>query len=391
MRRLILLLLSAALAWLVAARSRLPEPAAAEAMAAVAWDSGAYNVLDWDLTGPPETAGSAYTAEMYRYFTSCVPTAKHSYTGRLNGKNLLLVLADNWKVNGVNGAQTPALYRLWSEGVRFGEVYAPDWYQGRDGREFALLTGLTPTTVQNRASMSLLAGRDIYLPFALGQGLGDAGYVCRVYSDAPGREASYAALGFSDAVSGAPPADDLAALAEEGPFFAYVVLEDADAEAALEELLRTLEDAGLAGDTAVCVAAGSAQPLRGALFLWGPGLAGVCVDAPCSELDVTPTLLDLFGAEYDARFLSGRDVLADGTGEGPPRLVSLYGSAYSDWVTDAGSYIAAEDAFFPLEGRFSAAQEEARYVSKIRLLVYDRYVFSRRILESNYFRMISGR
>ena len=117
------------------------------------------------------------------------------------------------------------------------------------------------------------------------------------------------------------------------------------------------------------------------------GLAGLTVTAPCSELDVTPTLLDLFGAAYDARFLSGRDLLADGAAAGPPALVSLYGSAYGDWVTDAGRYRAAEDVFLPAEGHGT----DERYVRRMRQLVYDRYTVSRRILESNYFRLAAGR
>ena len=388
MRKILFLLLAAVLAWLITARGALPEPAAEVMAAAPVWDCDTYNVLDWDLPSRRETAGHAYFAEMDRYFLSRTPTARHSRTGVLAGENLLLVLAENWHPDSISAGQTPALYKLWSEGVRFSDAYAPDWYQGQEGRLFALLTGLTPTTVQNRTSLALLGEQDVLLPFALARCLGESGYTCRIYPGTDGLDEVCAALGFSSVGTGEAPGSGLAELTENGPFFICAV-EEGDGEAALEALWQAVEDADLADRTAVCVVTGSGQVLRGGLFLWGPGLEPAAVTAPCSELDVTPTLLDLFGAAYDSRFLSGRDVLADGEPGGPVPLVSLYGSAYSDWVTDAGSYIAADGLFFPADGRFGEA-EQARYVEKNRQEVYDRYVFSRRVLESDYFRLMTA-
>ncbi len=391
MRKILFLLLAAALVWLIVARGALPEPAAEAMAGAPGWDGDTYNVLDWDLSSRPETAGRTYFAEMDRYFLSRTPTAKHSRTGLLAGENLLLVLAEDWRPGDVGAGQTPVLYKLWSEGIRFADYYAPDWYQGQEGRLFALLTGLTPTTVENRTSLALLGEQDVLLPFALARGLGACGYTCRACPGADGQDGVYAALGFSSVRTSGAPGDGLAELAESEPFFVCAVLDEEDGEAALEAMWQALEEAGLTERTAVCVVTGSGQSLRGGLFLWGPGLEPDAVAAPCSDLDVTPTLLDLFGAAYDSRFLSGRDVLADGTAGGPVPLVSLYGSAYSDWVTDAGRYTAADDRFLPADGRFGGTQQQDRYVSENRQAVYDRYVFSRRILESNYFRLVMGR
>lgn len=389
MRRTVLLLLTAILAALVFARGRIPEPTA-EAMADPVWDPASYNVLEMELDPPDETAGSALIAEMSSHFLACRPTAKHEYTGRLAGRDLIVLLAENWRPGEPSGARTPALYRLWQEGVRFEQVYAPDWYQGREGREFALLTGLVPTNVQDLASMSLLAEKDIYLPFSLACSLGRAGYDCRACPAGTGQEAAYAALGFSSVTAGASPEELAAELAGDGPFFLYADLPETDGEAALERLFAALEDGGLADTTAVCLVTGGTEDLRGGLYLWARDLAGLSVPAPCSELDVTPTLLDLFGAGYDARFLAGRDVLADGTEAGPTPPVCLSGSAYSDWVSDAGSYVGAEDAFFPSADRSGGAQTDRRYVLQARQQVYDHYVFSRRILERDYFRLTMG-
>lgn len=386
MRRTVLLVLTAVLAALVIARGRLPEPAA-ETMGGTAWDTAAYNVLELELDQPGETAGSALIAEMSSHFLACRPTAKHAYTGRLAGRDLIVLLADAWRPGEADSVRMPALDRLRQEGVRFEQVYAPDWYQGREGREFALLSGLVPTNAQDRTAMSLLAEKDIYLPFSLACSLGRAGYVCRACPAGTGQEAAYAALGFSSIAAGASPAEQAAELAGGGPYLLYAELPEADGEGALERLFAALEDRDLADTTAVCLITGGTQALRGGLYLWARDLAGLAVTAPCSELDVTPTLLDLFGADYDARFLAGRDVLADGTQDGPTPPVCLSGSAYADWVSDAGRYSGAEDAFFPAEGRSPTGE---RYVTQARQQVYDQYVFSRRILERDYFRQVMG-
>lgn len=386
MRRVVLLLLTAILAALITARGTLPEPART-AMAAPVREMGAYNMLNLELPAPTETAGSALIAEMNRHFLSRTPTAKHEYTGILSGRNLILLLAETWRPERLDRADTPALYRLWQEGIHFADFYAPDWYQGLDGREFALLTGLTPTTVQNSSSMALLAEKPVRLPFALAAALGRAGYTCRALSAGAERAAAYEALGFAPSGGGSLSVEELAG---DGPFFLYCVLEDANGEAALERLLTALERADLAAGTAICLVTGGTEPLRGCLFLWAQDLPAVTVPAPCSELDVTPTLLDLFGLDYDSRFLSGRDVLADGSRGEPTPPVALYGSAYSDWVSDEGGYAAAESAFYPSSVRHLNPAAQRAYVLAARQQVYDSYVYSRRILESDYFRQFDG-
>ncbi len=48
-----------------------------------------------------------------------------------------------------------------------------------------------------------------------------------------------------------------------------------------------------------------------ALILWNSKMETVKVDKPCCTLDVLPTLLNLFGFDYDSRLYSGRDILSD--------------------------------------------------------------------------------
>ena len=387
MKRAVLAVLLGVLIWLLAARMGLEQQTApAAAMNNTWWDPQLYNVLDPERSGLSGTAGSALLAEADSYFLSRSPTAKHDLTGSLAGRDLILILAENWAPETLDPAGTPALYRLWSNGAHFTEMYAPDWYQGADGREFALLSGMTPTTVSGETAMAWTAQQSIRLPYSLAAGLAGAGYTCRAWTADTGREAAYRALGFAgtEAVGLADMESKLGELAESGPFFVYWVLEAEDGEPALAQLWRAMEQTGLTQDMAVCLLTGHADPLRGHLFLWGPGLDGRTVSLPCSELDVTATLLDLFGAAYDARFLSGRDLFAPAE-PGPPALVALYGSAYSGWVSEAGCYSADAEAFFPADGSFDGQQLPDGYVGQMCREVYDRYAYARQVLESNYF------
>lgn len=390
MRKFLFCFLAAALAVLVGGRGLLPEHAEA---AEVDTAEFGYNMLDIAPAAAEETAGSALIAEMNGYYFSRTPSAKNIYTGALAGKNLILICADAWQPALSEGSG--GLYDLWCTGVRFSQVYLPEWYQGTDGREFALLSGLMPTSVKGETALSWAGQQDIYLPFALGLVLAGMGYDCRAYIRSQGRQAAYEALGFAQVEICSSSAKDIVTqtMGEylyETPFFAFYVWDDADGGPALDCLLRTLEAAGRAGDTAVCLLTGDGEAGRGQLYLSGGALAGTAADKPCSELDITPTLLNLLGAEFDSRFLSGRDVFAGndqrGTASDVTPLVSLYGSAYSDWVTDAGCRMNGD--FHRQEECFPNRRTAAAYAGAVSDLVYERYIFARRIMENNYFALL---
>ena len=103
---------------------------------------------------------------------------------------------------------------------------------------------------------------------------------------------------------------------------------------ALEYLMQKLENAGVADRTAIVLAAdhfpyglsdGQYQELvdyevdsfskyRSSLIFWVGGLEEpLVVEEYCSNVDILPTLLNLWGFEYDSRLLAGTDVFANGT------------------------------------------------------------------------------
>ena len=395
MRRIILfLLLFSTLMALVIARFSLPEPAAP-----VMAEAYADNVLDLEPPGVTETAGSAMIAEMDRYFFSRTPTAKNSLTGALRGMNLILICADEWTPDPGDRQADPALHRLAQESAAISDVWRPDWYQGMDGRLFALLSGLIPTRVRDTSALRYTGEQDIYLPFSLPESFSREGYDCLARIRDDGHAAALRSLGFGDVRadgSAAPEelaAEILGALDAEEPVFFFCEWAG-DGDAALELLLDGLSGAHRT-DTVLCLLTADADAERAQLYLRAAGLSGAASELPCSELDVPPTLLNLFGVRYYSRFLSGRDIFAGagspGTADDLTPLVTLNGSAFAPWVTDAGRYEPASDTFTPDGDRIPRGKESA-YIRTACTLNYRRYIYARRVMEMNYFRIVfSGR
>lgn len=385
MRKFIFYTLTAILAAILLARAMLPPPAQ-YAMASV--DGTEYNVLPVSLPVTAQTAGSALIAEMNGYYLQRTPTKKNAYSGILKGKNLILICAENWTPNLSIRSDAPTLRQLRQEGAKFTQVYRPDWYQGTDGLEFALLSGLMPTRVNNTTALLYAGAQDIYLPFATARCFADAGYATFSFISDPEHEAAYAALGFETVELSADGAqaeasDAVTRCAESGkPFFAFFLWDASEADKSLSAIMDGLPD-----NTAVCVLTGSREADRAQLFLWSRDFPAPETDIPCSELDLAPTLENLFGLPFDSRFLSGRDIFAEpsDTPDAATPLVTLRGSAFSDWITEAGRYITAEERFIPARAE---ADADAAYTEAVCKLQYDRYIFARRILENNYFALL---
>ena len=167
---------------------------------------------------------------------------------------------------------------------------------------------------------------------------------------------------------------------------------------AVGELLSRLEQAGKLEDT-VIVISGDHYPygltlgeinelstferddkfekFRMPFLIWSGSMKGsIKVEKIGSSLDVLPTVLNLFGAEFDSRLLMGRDILSDSD----PIVI------FSDrsFITDKGRYNSLTEQFTPNEG----VTVEEGYVDKINTIIYKKYRMSRLILENDYYRKI---
>lgn len=113
------------------------------------------------------------------------------------------------------------------------------------------------------------------------------------------------------------------------------------------------------------------------LLIWSGSMKEpIKVEKLGTSIDILPTVLNLFGVEYDSRLLIGKDILSDSD----PLVIF----ADRSFITDKGKYNAVTGEFIPNEG----VEIEEGYIDKINSIVYKRFQMSRLILEKDYYRKV---
>ena len=176
-------------------------------------------------------------------------------------------------------------------------------------------------------------------------------------------------------------------------------------EDSIAYLLEQLEEKGIADDTVICLAPDhfpyglddnaslGNMPYMSELYgydvqttfqrdhscwlLWCGMLEDaepIVVDSPTFSLDILPTLLNLFGIDFDSRLLPGRDVFSDA-----PALV--FNSGF-DWKSDYGTYYSVEDEFIPA---VDESEIPDNYVENTTAVVRNKISFCRGVLDTDYY------
>ena len=118
---------------------------------------------------------------------------------------------------------------------------------------------------------------------------------------------------------------------------------------------------------------------RSNLIIWNSQMTKpITVDKVGSQIDVLPTLLNLFGIEYDSRLIVGKDILSDYPG------LAIFSNR--SWVSDKGTYFASQKRFVPREN----VTVEDGYVDNMNVEVANRFSVSGQIINSDIYRKILG-
>lgn len=92
-----------------------------------------------------------------------------------------------------------------------------------------------------------------------------------------------------------------------------------------------------------------------------------------SSLDVLPTILNLFGLEYDSRLLMGKDIFSNSE----PLVI------FSD-----RSYITSKGRYNSITETFEGEKVDSQYIENIKQEIYYKYRYSRLILENDFYSYI---
>ncbi|MBD5496072.1 MAG: LTA synthase family protein, partial [Lachnospiraceae bacterium] len=340
-------------------------------------------------------------ADIDAYVSTLTPSSQNAYTGVFEGKNLILICAEAFSGFLIDPELTPTLYRLSTKGINFNDYYQQS-IAGTTGGEYQLLFGLIPTS--GGSSIKEITQNGTHTN--IGTLLNDEGYFGMAFHNSTytfyDRHETHIKLGYSGGYMGVGnglenlispvwPASDLELMQEtlpmyidKQPFNAYYMTvsghsvyafgnnamarenkETIDAwcekknltysepvrayiaanlelEKAMDYLVKTLEEKGIADDTVICIApdhfpygldsdaALGNMPYLSELYgypvntyeerdrsraiIWCGELEDnepIIVDTPVSSVDMLPTLCNLFGVEWDSRLYVGRDVFSD--------------------------------------------------------------------------------
>jgi phosphoglycerol transferase MdoB-like AlkP superfamily enzyme len=114
------------------------------------------------------------------------------------------------------------------------------------------------------------------------------------------------------------------------------------------------------------------------LIIYNSGMETVEVNKYTSSLDLLPTILNLFGVEYDSRLLIGRDIFS--TSED---LVIFNNKS---WITSKGQYNYLTKGFTS----FNSSEVDEEYIEKMNKIVDNKFKMSKLLISEDYYRKLGG-
>ena len=168
---------------------------------------------------------------------------------------------------------------------------------------------------------------------------------------------------------------------------------------ALETLINNLDNAGILEDTVIALV-GDHYPYtltldeineisdykkdetievnRSNFIIWNTNYQEpIYIDKVGSQIDVLPTLLNLFGIEYDSRFIIGKDILSDEPG------IAIFSNR--SWVADIGTY---NNNHLTLKDNITLDNEK-EYINKINEIVNSKFTISKNIIKYDIYKNLN--
>lgn len=403
-----------------------------------------YNIMDIDFEALLASGEKDPLYPLHKYFSSVKPTATNRYTGMFKGCNLVMVTAEGFSPYVISPELTPTLHKMANEGFVFKNFYNPVWWVSTSDGEYVACTGLIP----KGGVWSFYKSGNNYMPFVMGNQFRKLGYITKAYHNHtytyyrrdvshPNMGYDYKGVGNGLNVKKTWPESDLEMIEVtageyigDKPFHAYYMTVSGhmnysfggnqmarknrdlvehlpysdtskayiacnlELEFAMKSLMDKLEAAGVAEKTVIVISSdhypygldkkyinelagheveGNFELYKSTLILYKKGMEPVIVDKPCSSLDIIPTLSNLFGLEYDSRLLMGTDILSDA-----PALVIF---SNRSWITDRAMYNSTNNTVTFFDG----ADKDKEYVKMVNRVVADKFKYSARILETDYY------
>ncbi len=171
-----------------------------------------------------------------------------------------------------------------------------------------------------------------------------------------------------------------------------------EVELMLAQMLKDLEAAGILDKTVIVLTADHIpyndmeicddiagyelekefEQYENSLIIWSGAMKEpVAVDKYCSSIDILPTVLNLFGIEFDSRLMAGRDILSDS-----PQLVMFNGS--KSFISDKCMYNAKDGSITPF-APYTEEDISKEYILSIQEEIKNKARLASLIIDNNYY------
>lgn len=408
-----------------------------------------YNMLDIDFDELIENETDSEIQEVHEYIKTQEPTNKNEYTGKYEGKNLIVIIGESFSLQAINKDITPTLYKIYNESIQFKNFYTPLFPVSTADGQYLTDTSLLPA----EGVWSIEEVEKKSFPYSYANVLKKLGYKTYAYHnyhyDYYKRNEYFNTMGYESYLAwgngleermdfSSVPASDydmmkstISDYINEDKFVTYYITMSGhmnydttnaivrknwdkvenleysskakaylatqiEFDKAIEELINTLEENDKMKDT-VIVITGDHYPyglteseirelttyeiedydldkFRMPFIIYtGENQSNIVVEKNASSLDVLPTVLNLFGVEYDSRLLMGKDIFSDAE--------SLVIFSNRSFITNNERYNANTEILY----RDGKIVEDDEYIKKMKKKIYYKYRYSRIILEKNYY------
>ncbi len=404
-----------------------------------------YNALDIDFKGLISLEKNSNILEIHSYFSKQIPTEKNEYTGLFKNHNLIMITAEALHTIAIHPEITPTLYMMANEGFVFNNFYNPLWGVSTTDGEYVACVGLLPKP----GVWSFTEAIGNYLPYTMGNQFKSLNFNTYAYHNHTytyyNRHKTHPSIGYLTykgvgnglVMRNTWPRSDLEMIEKTLPdfidnskFHAYYMsvsghfeytfndnymatknrkfvdhlpyserakgylAANLEFEFAMKYLVESLEEQGIADNTVIVISPDhhpyglnfeemselSKTPInnmydaqKSVFIIWKQGMEPIIVDKRCSSLDIIPTLSNLFGLEFDSRLLPGTDILSSAE---PLVIFRNY-----SWLNENGFFDSELNRFFP----YNLDSIEPSYVSNINRKVSEKFYFSSKVLDHNYF------
>lgn len=415
------------------------------------FDNNKYNILNIDFDNLIEKESDKTIKEMHEYFKQTIPTLKNKYTGIFEGKNLIFITGESVNINAIDENITPTLYKLTHNGFVFNNFYTPIYYTSTSDGEWTSLVSLLPTegvwsftkSINNDMKFALgnMFKSNNYKTFAYHNNS------CEFYN----RNKTHPNIGFDKFLAcgnglekrincNVWPESDFEMFSKtytdyykEKLFVAYYmtvsthlsytwegnyianknkdlvknldlsetskgyIATHIELDKALKYLMEELEKENILDDTVIVLVADH-YPYglknnemyelnknikdekfdihKNFLAIYNSEIKDpIIIDKYASNIDILPTLYNLFNIKYDSRLLIGKDILADNN----DGIVIFNDRSF---ITKDGKYNSLNNSFI----KYNEVSND--YLENKINEVYNKYLYSRLILEKDYYKYI---